>query len=150
MVAASDGLLAPNTGSEKYLSVAGGHFAAFCKAGIAGCKSSEPSIANAAGCVDIEKLKKDPVFKKLLEDGWPCRIIHSRAEERHPGLADFNQRACNATDSVATDCSELEVLMAMVNLLQECKDMGTQRSIGRSAWMLQQVVTPLEVPMSQC
>ena len=65
-VAASDGLLAPITGSEKYLSATGGHFEAFCKASIAGCKTSEPAVANDVGCVDLEKLKRIQSSRSFL------------------------------------------------------------------------------------
>ena len=126
---------------NKYLREAGGHFEAFCKASIAGCKTSEPAVANDIGCVDLEKLKKDPVSKKLLEEGWPCKIIHTRAEELYPGLADFIQRVCNATNKCASDTSELEVLMTIYEFAAGMQKSNTE--IGTSAWMLQQVVTPL-------
>ena len=65
------------------------------------------------GCVDVGKLKKDIVFKKLLDDGWKCTIISAHAEELFPDLIDFIQRAKHAHNSIASESSETEVCVSI-------------------------------------
>ena len=77
----AEGMLAPVNGRELYTSVSGGHFMAFCKAANAGCKTKVKSIMDEKGYLDAGKLKRDFVFKKLLENGWNCIVINAHAEE---------------------------------------------------------------------
>ena len=77
----SEDMLAPVNGRELYTSVSGGHFMAFCKAANAGCKTKVKSIMDEKGYLDAGKLKRDFVFKKLLENGWNCIVINAHAEE---------------------------------------------------------------------
>ena len=80
LVRIADGMLAPVNGHELYTSVAGGHFEAFCKAAIAGCKTNQKNIMDDQGKIDVGKLKKDFVFKRLLEKGLKCTIINYYAD----------------------------------------------------------------------
>ena len=125
LVEASCGLLAPVTGKEMYCSVAGGHFAAFCKAAIAGCKTCEPKLKSLNGIsIDQQLLKTDKVFKKLLEQGWMCTVIHYQAQELYPELPGFIQRAKNATNSVAGESTELEVMVSISDFASAMQKQG--------------------------
>ena len=62
----AEDMLASVNGIELYTSVSGGHFMAFCKAANAGCKTKVKSIMDEKSYLDVGKLKKDFVFKKLL------------------------------------------------------------------------------------
>ena len=75
LVARSNGMLAPVTGDELYLSVATGHAIAFCRASNAGCKTVLAFIMDKNGFIDIQKLKKQPDFKEMLEEGWDFDVI---------------------------------------------------------------------------
>ena len=77
----AEDMLASVNGIELYTSVSGGHFMAFCKAANAGCKTKVKSIMDEKGYLDAGKLKRDFVFKKLLENGWNCIVINAHAEE---------------------------------------------------------------------
>ena len=106
LVRIADGMLAPVNGHELYTSVAGGHFEAFCRAAIAGCKTNQKNIMDDQGKIDVGKLKNDFVFKQLLEKGWKCTIISYHAEEMFPSLPDFIQRATNAHNSIGVSINE--------------------------------------------
>ena len=52
----SDGLLAPITGEEQFLSLGCGHTVAFCKVASLGGPTPEKSIQDTKGCLDYPKL----------------------------------------------------------------------------------------------
>ncbi len=90
---AGDGLLAPVLGSEKFASLAGGHIVAFCRAANHECRTTEVAIQNPNGGIDAAKLRRDPVFKIMLDEGWEWVVLTSTVEERFPKLSDCLQRA---------------------------------------------------------
>ena len=124
LVSIAEGMLAPVNGHELYTSVAGGHFEAFCKAANAGCKTNQKNIMDEQGNIDVGKLKKDFVFKKLLEKGWRCMVIDGHAEELIPGLPDFIQRAKNAHNSIASEASETEVCVSINEFASNMQKLG--------------------------
>ena len=63
-------MLAPVSGTEKVCSVGTGHAAAFCRAANAGCKTPHKLLQNTDGGISIQKLKRNPNFKIMLEEGW--------------------------------------------------------------------------------
>ena len=109
----SNGYICEVLGSEKYLSVGGSHMAGFCRAAIHGCKTSEHSIRDDGGRVDLHKIKADPVFADILDKGWEWLVVSASVEETFPRIADFMQRALNSTNSIASDASELEVMSSI-------------------------------------
>ena len=124
LLSIAEGMLAPVNGHELYTSVAGGHFEAFCKAANAGCKTNQKNIMDEQGNIDVGKLKKDFVFKKLLEKGWRCMVIDGHAEELIPGLPDFMQRAKNAHNSIASEASETEVCVSINEFASNMQKLG--------------------------
>ena len=128
------GKLAQVNCTEKFLSIGGSHFAAFCRAALACCPTPQQVLKDEDGNIDIAKLKKNPVMKELLEKGWTWQVITWKAEERYPGLAAFLQRALNAGNSVPNDMSEFEVMLCIIEhaALEEddidwkkCQDIAT-------------------------
>ncbi len=124
LVKIANGMLAPVNGHELYTSVAGGHFEAFCRAAIAGCKTNQKNIMDDQGKIDVGKLKKDFVFKQLLEKGWKCTIINYHAEEIFPSLPDFIQRAKNAHNSIASESSETQVCVSINEFASNMQKLG--------------------------
>ncbi len=86
---AADGLLAPVRGSEKFASLAGGHIVAFCRAANYECRTTEVAVHNPNGGIDAAKLRRDPVFKIMLDEGWEWVVLTYTIEERFPKLPDF-------------------------------------------------------------
>ena len=124
LVKIANGMLAPVNGHELYTSVAGGHFEAFCRAAIAGCKTNQKNIMDDQGKIDVGKLKNDFVFKQLLEKGWKCTIINYHAEEIFPSLPDFIQRAKNAHNSIASESSETQVCVSINEFASNMEKLG--------------------------
>ena len=113
LVAAAGGLLAEVLGTEKYLTLGGGHLTAFLKAVLECCKTSEPTLADADGFLDKHKLLKDATLRSLLADGFEWTVVNWRVRAMLPGFEDFAQRALNATNSVQSECSELEIMSSI-------------------------------------
>ena len=61
--------MAPVTGEEKYLSRGCGHTAGFVKLAQVGGPTPEPSLATDKGMIDVGKLKRNPEFKAMVENG---------------------------------------------------------------------------------
>jgi hypothetical protein len=110
LVEHSGGMLAPMTGGERYLTVSCGHTAAFCKAVLAGCRTPQPSLANSDGILNLDHVAKgDAKLRSMIRDGWSWLVVSWQVEAVFPELADLAQRALNASNSVASQSSELEV-----------------------------------------
>lgn len=104
-----EGLLAPLNGSERYLSVACGHTAAFFRAALHACRTPQASIADSSGVLSVQALSRnDPELEALFQRGWAWTVLPWQVESTWPRLPDLAQRALNASNSVATLSSELE------------------------------------------
>ena len=77
----SRGLLAPINGDERVLSVSTGHTFAICRAANNRCKTSAPTLADADGLIDAQRMRNDIVFATMLEKGWPAKEVSWQAEE---------------------------------------------------------------------
>ena len=109
LIEQSQGMLAPATGKERYVTVGGGHTAAGCRAVNHGCKSSVVCLSDDLGFFSYEKAtKKDKEFKKMLDEGWAFVVIPAFVEELYKSLPKLGQQALNASNNVATETSELE------------------------------------------
>ena len=75
LIRRSNGLLANPSGSERYLTVGGGHTTAFCRAAKAGCTTSQPTLADSSGKLNLQQLYADPVLKEMIDCGWDWTII---------------------------------------------------------------------------
>jgi hypothetical protein len=123
------GFLAPITGGERYLTVSCGHTAQWCKAVNARCKSPQQQLLGKAGFMSPEELGKDDVsLMSMFSAGWLWTVVPWQAEMAWPGLPDLAQRALNASSSVASQCSELEVASSIAEFA------GMQAVAGDVSW----------------
>ena len=84
LVTRAGGLLAPVTGTERFLSVSCGHTVSGCKAAIAGCRTDIAKLQNKAGKLDVKLIAgADTVLSDMLTEGWKYLVVDSRVEERH-------------------------------------------------------------------
>ena len=119
LVDASGGLLAPVTGAERYLTVSCGHTVQFAKSVSASCRTSQPSLADPSGCLNTQHLcKDDAALKTMVQSGWGWTILPWQAELTWPELPDIAQRALNASNSVASQSSELETAATIAEFAQ--------------------------------
>ena len=110
LVQNSCGLLAPVSGTERFVSVSCGHTVQFCKAALAGCVTPQTSLADATGRLNVQAISNgDKAFQVMLEKGWSWTVVPWPVEATWPSLPDLAQRALNASNSVASQSSELEV-----------------------------------------
>ena len=119
LIARSKGLLAGPSAEERYLTLGCGHTVAFCKAAAAGCRTSERELADESGNVDLQRLYKNEVFKKMLTVGWRWVIIPAWVDEKFPKLADIGQKALNSSNSVASIVGEIETAKAIVGYMKD-------------------------------
>jgi hypothetical protein len=119
LIKRSNGLLAEVNGEERYLTLGCGHTVAFCKAADAGAKTSEKSIADAKGFIDQSKLKRNPQFKEMIEEGWFWTIIEHGIDEVFPAFAKIAQKALNVSNHVATTVSELETAINLAEMAED-------------------------------
>ena len=137
LVNRSNGLLAPVTGAERFLSLGCGHTAGFCKACYVPCKTTEASIANDEGLIDVEKIKKDRAFKTMIEVGWKWTIVRAIVDREFPGFSKLAQRALNTSNHIATEVGELETCCTVADIIQDhskdAKDNTEWREVATAA-----------------
>ena len=90
LVAASSGMLAPVSGSERYLSVGCGRTAAFCRAVNGLCATPIAAIADHNGCIDMAKIIQDKEFADMLLNGWEWTVLPWACAEAWPTMADVS------------------------------------------------------------
>ena len=118
LVAMSSEMLAPINGSERFLSLGNGHTAQFAKAAGAQCRTPQASMSTD-GYLNVQHLTKDDhSLKIMLEEGWTWTILPWQAEEVWPALPDLVQRSLNASNSIASQASELETACAVAEFAQ--------------------------------
>ena len=119
LVDAAAGMLAPINGAERYVSVGCGHTAAFVRAALASCVTPQPSIADGSGHLNVQHIcKGDGKLKRMIERGWSWTILPWQVEMTWPMLPDLAQRALNASNSVASQSSELETAASIAEFAQ--------------------------------
>ena len=101
LVQSSGGMLAPINGLETVESVGCGHFTAFVRAAIHGCRTSEPDLADKNGMVTVHSCN-DKYFSDLCNNGWDWNEYDWRVAATWPFLPDLLQKALNASNSIAT------------------------------------------------
>ena len=77
VISASNNMLANQTGSERYLTVGTSHTVAFCRAVLAGCKTSVSDLSHN-GCLNLGNIlagkDNDCPFKTMCAQGWQWLI----------------------------------------------------------------------------
>jgi hypothetical protein len=107
------GLLAQPSGAERFISLGCCHFTGFARAVKAGCRTSEASIKNADGKINVAKIRNDKEMAAVLDNGFENTVFKDAAIVVWPRLADYAQRALNAMHSVASLSTEMEVSSAI-------------------------------------
>ena len=117
LVSSSEGFVAPVSGKEQYLSVAGTHFVQFVKAAINGCKTNVAELQDGSGCLSVQGLaKNDEVFDELINSGWHWIVFSEGAETAWPSLPSFLQYAYNSGNSLYTAKGEMESAMEIATM----------------------------------
>ena len=113
LVESADGALAPVNKTERYLTVATSHTAAFCKAVEACCKS--PASGQPL------EMKADEGLFKLITAGWPMNVISEHVENQLPSLPPWLQMAMNSVNMGFKQVNEIEAAALMSEFLQHGK-----------------------------
>ena len=95
LIARSKGLLAEINGRERYLSVGCGHTAAFVKLAKVGGRTSEPSLQDNVGKIDVGKHRRNPEFSAMLDEGWEWVVIDASVDVKFPNFANVPQKERN-------------------------------------------------------
>ena len=127
----SKGLLAPLTGRETCMSVGTGHWTAWCRAILAGCKTPIKHVADKDGFLVSERFRKrDSRMAKVLTVGWTWRFFPWQAEVAWNLLPDLAQRALNASHGVSSRSTELEVMCSVAEFCSEGASGDEQRNLA--------------------
>ncbi|CAE7941724.1 unnamed protein product, partial [Symbiodinium necroappetens] len=109
VVAEAEGLLGPVSRTERFLSVAGSHTAAFLKAAVCGARGADGSNLRA---LVAGRGSDDPV-SACVREGWEWLIISSAVEESFPQLPSVVQQAYNTAHAAAKRLSEMDFMRAV-------------------------------------
>ena len=114
LVQLSKGLLAPVSGTERYMTISCGHTTAFVKAVMHKCQAPDGST------LGHEFAGNDVNLQTMLRKGWSWVIIPHSVEIKWPKLAFLAQQALNSTNNSSNQVSELEAALS----LQEFVSLG--------------------------
>ncbi|CAE7274592.1 unnamed protein product [Symbiodinium sp. CCMP2592] len=120
VVAAAEGMLAPVTRTERFLTVAGSHTAAFLKATVTGARAADGSSLGAL----VAGREPDHPVNVLLRDGWEWLIISSSVEASFPELATAFQQSYNTAHAAAKVLSEVECMQTFASLFMQKRAHG--------------------------
>ena len=120
LVKAADGLLPSINSEERYATLGCGHTAAICKlAGQANPKTPIAELKDEDGNLNVAKLKQNPQFKTMIEDGWSWIIIPALVDELFPAFAKIAQKALNTSNHVGIAVGELETQLQLSDLVDD-------------------------------
>ena len=110
-------------GSERYLTLGCGHTAAFCKFALAGGGvTSEESLKDEHGMLALHKVKSNPTFNTMINDGWEWEVVCAAVDEAFPWFAKVAQKALNTSNHVATEVGELEAMVTLADAKEDGVD----------------------------
>lgn len=110
LVDASNRMLAPVTGEERFVSLGTGHTTAFCRAANAGCPTPYKDIRDSNGNLNAAMLKaSNQNLSKMLTDGWTWFVVPWWLEDEVPEWPHLAQKALNVHHSVVSSANEVEV-----------------------------------------
>jgi hypothetical protein len=114
LIGRAAGLLAPITGSERYLTLGCGHTAAFCKQAAVQGRTSQKSLqCSDSELVDLQKLCGNAHFKTMIMEGWSWEVVCAAIDEVYPKFATIAQKALNTQNHISTEVGELEACMTL-------------------------------------
>ena len=127
LVDVAGGLLAPVNGSENSLTVSCGHWTALVRAIMHGCRTTEKEMADKDDILNRETfVKKDEAFFDLMDKGWSVTEFDWRCEAAWPALPDVAQRALNASNTVPSQSSEMEVAASTAEFADMARQKGSE------------------------
>ena len=119
LVDTSNGLLAPVSETEKYLTLGTSHTGAFCKAAIFACRSKFADLADSNGNLDTQAIKaKNDDFRAMLEEGWNFFVAPYWIDDELPEWAPVASRALNLHHAVNADANEIESACGLLEVLE--------------------------------
>ena len=105
---------------ERYITLGCGHTAAICKlAGQDDPKTPIAELRDAQGKLNVAKLKQNPQFKIMIEDGWTWTIIPALVDELFPAFAKLAMKALNTGNHVGIAQGELETQLQLSDLVDD-------------------------------
>ena len=115
---ASNNMLAPVSGIEQFGSLSTGHFAAGCKAAMAGCTTTIPEIRDSNGKFNLSLLNSDSNMQQMLNLGWEFFVIPYWVEDAVPEFPAMAQAALNSHHSIQAAVTEVEVAASIADCLE--------------------------------
>ena len=160
VVLASDGMLAPVSGNEKYQSLSASHMSQFCKAVSAGCVTQEEAVKSKVLALDVlQKDFPDEAFKTAVTAGWSWHCIASVVEESLPWFSNFLQGALNSCNHIAAKATEMELALhmsltykrtqSMDMALLECQSISNMHHIKLVAEFVKNYAGGADAPLIQ-
>jgi hypothetical protein len=113
LVQRANGLLAPLSNEERFITLGAGHTAAFCKFADAGGRTPEKALQDEQGNLDVGKIKKNDAFKEMIEVGWDWEVVPHEVDAKFPAFAHIAQMALNTANHVSTAVGELETAVTL-------------------------------------
>ena len=114
LVDQAEGLLAPATSKERYATLSCSHFTCGARAVLAGCRSSEKSLQDKTGHLNIHEVcANDEVLKDLFTSGWTWLVLPGYLEVLYPELPDLAQSSLNADHGTYSMANELQVMLSL-------------------------------------
>ncbi|CAJ1458350.1 unnamed protein product [Effrenium voratum] len=110
LVSEAKGHLAPVSGQEGFLSLAGSHSVAFLRCLQNGIQGPEGYHCSTA--------KSDPAWQ-AIEQGWCWVVLAASIEEAIPQLPNFIQMAANSSNSISKAINELEVALHVATAFEK-------------------------------
>jgi hypothetical protein len=127
LVSCADGLLAHLNGVERALTVGSSHTASFFKAAGAGCRTTQASLQDDRGALNVDMLgAKSSHLKVAIEKGWKHLMFPWRCEVAWPRLPSLCEKALNATNQMHTAESEFTIMLHVMN------EAVTYTTVGRA------------------
>ena len=123
LVLDSNGLMAPLTGQERFLSVSCSHTTQFFRCVDANTKTPEGSLQDKDGRLNKQALcAHDPFLAEVLEKGYDWTIIPWYASKVWPNLPSLAEKALNSDNLVAASPSEMETALAIAQFAKQQGD----------------------------
>ena len=81
-------------------------------------KTSLDELKDEHGNLNVNKLKENQQFRKMIEEGWEWTIVPSWVDEQFPAFAKVAQKALNTANHYIA-MGELETLLTLHDLIDD-------------------------------
>ena len=113
LIASSDGMLAPLSQNERYLTLGNSHMTQFLRAVNSGCNAMLEDFTTLNPEVLMTKFGGDQIFEQCLKQGWVWQCIASDVEVECPWLPAMLQASLNSSNTVNSTPTEIELAMSV-------------------------------------